>query len=224
MQAMPAGCEPDELERALRRIPGVTRVRVVVGDRGAITEVHVLCLPGKLAKQIVRDVQSVALAEFEVQIDRRLISVVQLDLVGEGPRAPSGVLISDDVLRIRLDDVVVVRNDERCQVTVALRRGDDVTSGSAEGLAARTSVLRLVASATLGALARLEAAAARSDVEAVEVVRLGGRDLALTTVVVLDPPGEEVVTGAALVRNGGVFDAVARAVLDATSRRLPQLR
>ena len=47
---------------------------------------------------------------------------------------------------------------------------------------------------------------------------------AVTTVVIVVPPYEEVVAGAAMVHGAGELDAVARSVLDATNRRLPQLR
>jgi len=46
----------------------------------------------------------------------------------------------------------------------------------------------------------------------------------LATVVIVVPPYEEVCSGSAVVRAAGELDAVARAVLDATNRRLPQLR
>jgi hypothetical protein len=42
-------------------------------------EVHVLATPAKPAKQVVRDVQSVAMATFNLDLDRRIVSVVQLD-------------------------------------------------------------------------------------------------------------------------------------------------
>ena len=38
---------------------------------------------GKHAKQVARDIQSVAMASFGLELDRRIISVVQLD-TGEG--------------------------------------------------------------------------------------------------------------------------------------------
>ena len=44
-----------ELEETLGRLPTVDAVRVV-GDNGHVAEVHVLAVPGKPAKQIVRDV------------------------------------------------------------------------------------------------------------------------------------------------------------------------
>ena len=43
------------------------------------------------------------------------------------------------------------------------------------------------------------------------------------TIVFVAPPSEQVVSGSAIVRANQDADAVARAVLDATNRRLPHL-
>src|SRR6476646_1181101 len=67
-----------ELEDALRALPGVQAVSIVTTGDAVPTEVHVLASPGKPAKQIVRDVQSLAMASFDQEIDHRIISVVQI--------------------------------------------------------------------------------------------------------------------------------------------------
>ncbi|NOY56424.1 MAG: hypothetical protein GXP34_10620, partial [Actinobacteria bacterium] len=50
-----------ELEEALCLLPTVDAVRIV-GDNGRVAEVHVLAAPAKPPKQVVRDVQSLAMA------------------------------------------------------------------------------------------------------------------------------------------------------------------
>src|SRR6478736_6019180 len=67
-----------ELEDALRRIQGVKAASVVTGPDAVPTEVHVLAAPGKPAKLVVRDVQSLALARYDIDIDHRIVSVVQM--------------------------------------------------------------------------------------------------------------------------------------------------
>jgi hypothetical protein len=225
------GIDLDELERELCRIADVTAARVVADPDGRIAEVHILSLPHKHAKQVVRDVQSVAMATFGIDLDRRVVSVVQLDAV-----ASSSITGPDDdevvvdaaagapVPRINVDGVTADRNGLQCTARVVLTRGDHRATGTAEGLVATSSVLRLVAQATIAALRHLEPAAVRSDVETATIIRLGDRAIAVTTVVVVVPPYEEVISGSAVVRPAGEFDAVARAVLDATNRRLSQLR
>jgi hypothetical protein len=68
-----------DLEDALRRIQGVRAASVITLGDGRPTEIHVLAAPGKQPKQVVRDVQSLAMAQFDLDLDHRIISVVQLD-------------------------------------------------------------------------------------------------------------------------------------------------
>ncbi len=221
-----AGVDTDDLEREICRIGEVTAARVVVEADGHISEVHILSLPHKHAKQIVRDVQSVAMATFGIDLDRRIVSVVQLDAVASSSLSGPDDLDLDalDQSRINVDGVTADRNGLQCTARVILSRGDQRATGTAEGLVATSSVLRLVAQATIAALRHLEPAAMRSDVETATIIRLGDRSIAITSVVVVVPPYEEVISGSAVVRPSGEFDAIARSVLDATNRRLVQLR
>jgi len=229
-----------DLETELCRIPEVTAARIVVNDDGKPTELHILALPDKHAKQVVRDIQSVAMASFGLDLDRRLISVVQLEgqettAVGNGERRvtmpyaaaadmdPLGgnrARIEDDEDRVVVDGVVTVRSGLTCVAEVTLARSGDRVKGRAEGTLASSAVLRIVAQATLDALRKLVPTAETADVETAACVHLGSRDVAVSTLVFVVPPHEEIVSGSAVVRGGNEPEALARAVLDATNRRL----
>ena len=61
-----------DVEAELCRLPDVAAARIVADQAGRPIEVHVLAGSGKHAKQVVRDIQSVALASFGLDIDRLL--------------------------------------------------------------------------------------------------------------------------------------------------------
>jgi hypothetical protein len=216
------GVDLDAVERELCRIPEVRAARIVTDDHGAPVEVHVLASPGKHAKQLVRDVQSVAIASQGLELDHRIVSVVQLDDVHPVARA-ADTDAADGPTTPTLEGVVVERLQLRCSATVSLRSGDDVVSGSAEGSVAAAAARRVVADATLAALSLLGPAASCAWVEAASLVRVGERDVAVAVLTVVVPPYEEIVTGSAPVRTAGADEAVARAVLDACNRRLQRL-
>ncbi|MDZ4827469.1 MAG: hypothetical protein SGJ13_13565 [Actinomycetota bacterium] len=202
-----------DVEREICRLPDVSIARIVAEPSGRVSEVHVVAHPGKHPKQIVRDVQSVALASFGLEIDRRVISVVQLGQglvdteVAAGPR-PSIIAITAEASGLR------------SLVRVTLARDDDEAVGFAEGSIATTARHRLVAAATVDALRQLEPAAECVDIDHAQIVRVGSHDVAVVTVVFVSPPSEQIVSGSAMVRPQQEADAVARAVLDATNRRL----
>jgi hypothetical protein len=201
----------DSLEQELRRIPGINAVRVVMGDSGEPVEVHILAGAGKAPKQVVRDVQTVVQAVFNYDLDRRIISVVQMD----------GTLVTaDETNRVTVEGIAKARTGHRVTADVTLRRGIDLASGSAEGAAASTTSLGLIVRAALVALTKLEPSAEQLELENVAMQRVGDRNFVVVSLVLLTPPYEELLLGAAAVRLAGEEDAAARAVLDATNRRL----
>ncbi|HTL85699.1 MAG TPA: hypothetical protein VL856_10980 [Acidimicrobiia bacterium] len=202
-----------EVEREICRLPDVSIARLVGEPDGRVSEVHIVAHPGKHPKQIVRDVQSIALASFGLDLDRRVISVVQLG---------ANVLDENFAPEIRPSIVAITAeaNGLRSLVRVTLARDDDEAVGFSEGSIATTARHRLVASATVDALRQLEPAAECIDVDHAQIVRIGAHDIAVVTIVFVVPPSEQLVSGSAIVRPQQEADAVARAVLDATNRRL----
>jgi hypothetical protein len=206
-----------EVEREICRLPDVSIARIVADEAGNVTEVHIVAHAGKHPKQIVRDVQSVALASFGLEIDRRVVSVVQLDGTATEARAEREVVAPP---RVTIATITGEQAGVHSIVRVALCRDGDVVVGMAEGSIATTARHRLVALATIDALRRLTPVAEAIDVDNAAVVRVGAVDVAVVTVVFIAPPNEHVVSGSAIVHGRNESDAVARAVLDATNRRL----
>lgn len=230
-----------EVERELCRIPEVRAARIVADVGGHPVEVHILATTGKAAKQLVRDVQSVAIAAGGVDFDHRIISIVQLEepdaatpvpveaikhetngTNGKGARDVVVKTMPDD--RVVVESVLVAKQDLRAVATVTLRRGDERAVGTSEGTVASTARWRIVADASINALRLLEPKAASVAVEMAGVQKIGDRELGIVTLIMVIPPNEELLAGVAPVRGGTGEDAVVRAVLDATNRRLSRMR
>jgi hypothetical protein len=203
-----------EVEREICRLPDVSITRLVAEPNGRVSEVHVVARPGKHPKQIARDVQSIALASFGLELDRRIISVVQLG----GDVLDSQIFAA--YLRPSVIAITAEANGLRSLVRVTLGREEEEAVGFAEGSIATTARHRLVAVATVDALRQLEPAAECIDIDSVQIVRIDANDIAVVTVVFVMPPSEQLVSGSAIVRPQQEADAVARAVLDATNRRI----
>ncbi len=213
-----ARSELDDLEAELCRLPDVVATRIVADDGGRPVEVHVLAHTGKHPKQVVRDVQSVALASFGMELDRRTVSVVQL---GSDEDDASGALGAPPVLRPRIISVDSHLSGQRATVRVSLGLGHDEATGFAEGSVAAATRVRLVAAATIDALQQLDAVDAL-DIDDAKTMRLGNEEIVVVTVISVEPPHELRLSGSAIVRQHR-DDAIVRAVLDAINRRLPHL-
>jgi len=200
-----------ELEETLCRLPAVDAVRIV-HDRDRINEVHVLASPAKPAKQVVRDVQSLAMARFGVGIDRRAVSVVQL---GEEKR-------TGEADRPVITSIKEYPEGPSTTVTVTLTWNSEQFSGSANGPAAASARLRIIGEATLRALEEVLGGGPPLALDAVASTSVGARPVIVAQVVSMKGVEEEVAVGSALIR-GDEAEAVVRAVLDALNRRIPAL-
>ena len=211
-----------ELEDALRHLPGVKAASVVTGPDAVPTEVHVLAAPGKAAKQVVRDVQSLALARYDIDIDHRIVSVVQIGDDEVRAVVPPDQQEEDDsadtVVRPSISAVMVRSGSGETQASVTLTIGEQSFEGNSQGPAGQSHRPRLVALATLEAVAEL--LGQPCEVESAAIVATGSREVALSVLTLLVPrTGEQVLTGAAVVR-GDEADAVVRSVLAALNRQL----
>ena len=229
-----------ELEEAIRQIPGVRAASVVTSAQAEPTEVHILASPGKAAKKVVRDVQSLALARYDIDLDHRIVSVVQIEdetANGDSPAVPAvpepaADIVSDPVIdetddetddesetaRPSIAAITVRTSGSETEAEVTLVFADEEFAGSAVGPAAAHHRPRLVAQATLIALDPLLGVPV--EVDSAAVVTVGGNEVALVVVTVSVPrAAAQSVSGSAVLR-GDDADAVARAVLDALNRRL----
>jgi hypothetical protein len=205
-----------DVEAELTRLPDVAAVRIVANESGRPVEVHVLANTNKHAKQVVRDIQSVALATFGLELDRRIVSVVQLGPNGAGAPEPT----PSDAGRPVIAGIQTNTGRLRTTVQVTLTNGSEEAVGFAEGSVASSARTRLVALATVDALRQLVPSADCLDVDTARIEEVGDQRVVVVTMVWLDPPLEHPLSGSAIVRQQ-VDDAVVRAVLNGTNRRLP---
>jgi hypothetical protein len=129
-----------QVELELCRLPEVTAARIVEDDVGRPVEVHILATREKHPKQIVRDVQSVSMATFGLDIDRRVISVVQLEggsgdeaVVSSNGANGSGGGRGGGPARVVIGGIDVQKRQVRCNVRVTLEQGGEEAVGEAEG-------------------------------------------------------------------------------------------
>ena len=198
-----------QVEEALRDIPGVLAARLVPGFDRQVDELHVVTSLDKQPKATVRDSVSLLMARFDVTADHRVISVVRLDEDDSGFAEH----------RVRIGSVTTTAEALSCGVRVMLLDGDQLHEGEDSGPNSPAGRQRAAARATLRALDHLLGDGAVSEVEGVEVMDVRGHTVALTFVHLANASGDTTLVGSAMVRNDDL-DAVARSVLDAANRML----
>ena len=207
------GASGADLEEALSRIPSVTAARVVTGQGGRVAEVHLLARRDRAPKQLVRDVQSVALATFGVEVDYRTVSVVQLE--DQTTEISASIEGAPRIIREKVSaDVAGPTTEIRVHTTCEGREFIGVARGPG------ASWVRLVVRAALDAVLPLLGSAA-VDVEFADVLSAGGHSVALVILRTVGARGDEVVSGSAVAQRD-LHDAIARATLAALNRLAAQ--
>jgi len=203
----------EEIEQALCQISEIQAVRIVASSYGAIQEIHVLALPTKAPKQLVRDIESLIMARFGLTVDHKKVSIAQLgeESVPNEPQARTP--------RARIESIHTRVNGVDAQVQVTLEFDDTEFIGEAHGPASQTGRMRLIAQATLNAVERYLDHDLSFALEDVEIAQLGHERVAVSCVVLVTPLGEQSFAGSALVRQSE-NDSIVRATLDAINRRM----
>ncbi len=204
----------EDIEATLSLVSEIKAARVVTSPEGVIQEVHVLALPTKSPKQLVRDIESTLMARFGIAIDHKKISIAQL---GQDSMPEIDTGISE--VRARIMEINANVAGVHAAVTVTLELEGDTYAGKASGPASSTGRQRLVATATLDAVEQYAQGALSFALEDVSIIQLGRENVAVSCVTLVSPLGEQAYAGSALVRQNEK-DSIVRATLDAINRRL----
>ena len=156
------------------------------------------------------------MASFGVDIDRRIVSVVQLGDSGEAPAADGRASIE----RVTVGAIQSQVEGRRATFRITLSSAGAEATGFAEGSTAGATRLRLVAAATLDAVRQLDESAGALEIDEASTTRVGSRDVVVVTVIRVDPLDEHEFVGSALA-NRSPDVATVHAVLDAVDRALP---
>ncbi|TGE39518.1 hypothetical protein E4K67_00430 [Desulfosporosinus fructosivorans] len=210
-------CPTQDWEQAIKQIKSVIAARIKVNYQGEIEEVHILASAGRVPKQIVRDVESILVAQFDLQIDHKKISVAQVE---DDEDVTLAIIEST---RPKLIGVTLRTVNGMAEVKVEMLTGDKIIEGIAQGPSSAHNKLRLFVEATLKALSPLTLDKFIFVTEDVGVTQLAKQQIALVSITMITSAGEQSLTGCALVRNDD-REAVVKATLDAVNRKLRFLR
>jgi hypothetical protein len=207
----------EDIEAALAEVGEIKAARVVVDADGAISEVHVLALPTKAPKQLVRDIESCLQARFSIPIDHKKISIALLgrDVVDVSDTQDT----RNTAARPRICSINATVSGVQASASVVLEIADAEYVGNASGPASQTGQRRLVALAALDAVSQYADATVSFALEDVAIVQLGREKVAVSCIALVSGLGEMTFSGSALVRQND-NDSIVRATLDAINRRM----
>lgn len=211
-----------EFESDLGKVPGVKSARVV--GNGEPSEIHIVASSERTPKQLVRDVQSLAMAGYQLSIDHRIVSVVQLeDDKDEAVAATNGNVSRGS--RPIITYIISVNDEYGRRVDLGIKWPDGTTSGGVGQLgASRQGRARAGADAMVQAVnARLTKAGMSADLDHVFLVAASDGAEVVTVRLSLSEGGRYQMLLGSANSDGDLVAGAARATLHALNRKLATL-
>lgn len=196
-----------EYENIIKKIDGIINVKIIEEDNH-IKEVHILANRMRSPKQIVRDIESCLIATYGFRIDRKLLSIAQIQ--------------TDENLKIRrikLDGISIKIEENVAECTVKLDSEGNTYAITELGVKTLSSRYKLIAKSTIKAVEKIIGHAIMFDIQ--DVIVNKSTDVAYANVFVnmFSKGNEELLIGASIDKND-INVAICKATLDAINRKI----
>lgn len=197
------------VEEFLNKIIGVMCSRVVVNESHKITEIHILSDNERSIKQIIRDVESLLMAKYNIKIDHKIISIAQIYEKGESFQSQ----------RLQIVSIEYGSYNMEAKAKVTLGCGDKIYEGKSEGIRSTSQINRLVAEATLDAIEMFLNYKVKFILEEIKIVSIAGRDVVLLALYEMYEQKEKLFVGKCIVESD-INTAIIKAVLNSINRQI----
>ena len=191
----------------INKIEGVISSKVVVNNN-ELTEMHVLANNMRSPKQIVRDIETAIITVFDYRIDRKLISVAEIETEYD-----------EKLKRIKFEGITLTTNDNTAECTVALMYEEQEYSVSQTGIKTIANKRKIVADTTIKVVEKILGQAVLFDIQNVYIHTSENISFVTVLVNMVIHGNEETMVGSAIVKND-VNEAITKATLGAINRRV----
>ena len=201
---------PEECRKLIEKVEDIISSNIITDKDGIIEEIHVLSRDKRSPKQIVRDIESLLHAEYNVELDYKKVSVVRVDN-GFNSIVPK---------RLKYSGISFNQNGQKAVIKVNLSQDSEMFEGYSEGPCTRSNYIRLVAEATLKAVQQVVKDKILFAAEEVMVLQFNQHKIMMVSLSMINQNfNEESLVGCALIK-GDEKDAVVKATLNALNRKV----
>jgi hypothetical protein len=198
-----------EIEQFMNNLKSVVSCKIISDSHDQIQEIHILADSSRGTKQICRDVQSVLISKFNLDVDYKKISIAQIN----------DHLTIGHNFRLAIKSVQEESHAHEVIVRVKFEFEENVYEGEASGHKTERNILRL------GALASLKAVESAIGfdhclfLEEIDYVEMAGKKMVTSAVSFFMNGTEIMLCGSAFVESSKT-EAAVKATLCAINRRI----
>ena len=194
-------------QEMINKINGVISTKIIHQDND-IQELHILANTLRAPKQIVRDIESILLTSFDYRVDRKVISIAQIETDD-----------TDPIKRIKFGGISLDVQANMVECKVKLLYEEQEFFVTQVGIKTAANRKKIVAKATIDAVEKILGQTFIFDVQ--DVISTTNRDITFISVLVnmVINESEETMVGSAIIKND-INEAIAKATLAAINRRV----
>ncbi|MCB2297470.1 hypothetical protein [Clostridium tagluense] len=197
----------DIFSEMINKLNGVTSTKIIHQDND-IQEIHILANTLRAPKQIVRDIESILLTSFDYRIDRKVISIAQIETDD-----------CDHIKIIKFGGISLNVQPNMLECSVKLLYEEEEFFVTQVGIKTVANRKKIVAKATIDAVEKILGQVFIFDLQ--DVISTTNSDITFISVLVnmVINESEETVVGSAIVKND-INEAIAKATLVAINGRV----
>ncbi|MCG8484087.1 MAG: hypothetical protein MJA31_12305 [Clostridia bacterium] len=196
-----------EIENFINKINSVICSRIVL-ENDEIKEIHIVSNMEKSPKQLSRDIQSILISKFNIDVDYKKISVAQVD-------DESTIAMAD--FRLKLSSIEHTTRSNIFEAKVVLETDGTCYEGTSSGPNSANNVYKLLALAVINAV---ESFFDKKDIfilEDVLKVMVTGKEAFITLITTFEN-GKELLLSGSSVAGRNSDEMVVKSALDAINR------
>lgn len=200
-----------EFQGVINKINGIISCKITT-ENNELTEIHILANNSRSPKQLVRDVESSILASYDYRIDRKIISIAQIQSDE-----------TDDYKRIRYAGISLNSFNNSIECTVRLLHEGEEYRDTQIGIKTAANRKKIVAETTIRAVEKI--IGKESILEVQDVMLFTKNETSFVTVLVnlITNDSEQTLVGSVLI-GSDPNEAIAKGTLDAINRRIEFIR
>lgn len=196
------------MEKDIERIDSVSSCRFVK-ENGEIKEIHIVSNGTRSPKQISRDIQSVLIAAYDVNVDYKKISIAELPGEDLGKRED----------RLKIDMIAFEDNGKKATVKVSLSDDCQSYETTLTGINTNRNIDRMLVKAVLNCVEDAQGTEDRFILEDVRSINLSSDGVVVVILVYIVGEVEKYLCGSSLIENDHK-KAIVKATLDALNRSI----
>jgi len=201
--------EIKEMEQLIKQVKSVLSCKIVIDSDSNVEELHILSDMKRSPKQISRDIQSLLISRFGLEIDYKKISIAQID----------EETLEDKAFRLKVKTIEFTTSGTKANVKVTLAKDEDVFQGEITGVNTLSNSNRMLATATLKAVEGFLGLEDNFILEDIKAITLAGREAVVTAITFIAEDNEQLFSGCAFI-NRDKKEAIVKSTLDAINRRV----